>query len=554
MEIEFKFHIPPERLAALEAELHQGPVQRTRLQARYFDTPGSALARAGMALRLRQEGERWVQTVKAAGHGLLHRLEHNAPLDDADTADDGTLQPDLQRHADTEVGERLARVLAEAGEPLVQTYATDIWRLTRELRQDGATVELALDQGRILAADPGGGAPREVAVCELELELLDGPLPGLVTLARAWAQRHGLWLGTVSKAERGERLMRGIDHVPAVNARPPRFDGAGSPDGAEVQRRVLAACLAQVLPNASEIAEGSEDEDQIHQLRVGLRRLRTALRELAPLAPGFDAAWQAPLTATFRALGAERDRTQVMAQSREWLAGTGAPPVRLPPAPDAPTPAQAVRDPAFQGVLVALVGHAAGGPELGRPAIAQAGHGAEGQADGTPEADTARPAGAGGADKADEAHDDPSDERADPPAPLDADATQAHLRHRLRRLHRQSLRDAGRFDTLDDEQRHATRKRLKRLRYLAEFVAPLLDEARTGRYLARLRPVQDVLGLFNDQATARRLYEQAAEQDAHAWFAVGWIAAQQPRTAKKAGQALRRLEDAPKFWKRRRKA
>uniref|UniRef100_UPI0005B98FEE CHAD domain-containing protein n=1 Tax=Pseudacidovorax intermedius TaxID=433924 RepID=UPI0005B98FEE len=136
---------------------------------------------------------------------------------------------------------------------------------------------------------------------------------------------------------------------------------------------------------------------------------------------------------------------------------------------------------------------------------------------------------------------------------LDADATLAHLRHRLRRLHRQSLRDAERFDQLDDDQRHRTRKRLKRLRYLAEFVAPLLDAGRTARYLDQLRPAQDALGLFNDQVTARRLYEQAAEQDAHAWFAIGWLAAQQPRTAKKAGKALRRLADAPKFWKGRRK-
>lgn len=502
METEFKFHIPAERLAEVEADLRQGAVQRTRMQARYFDTPRGALAAAGMALRLRKEGRRWVQTVKAAGHGLLQRLEHNADLGAARAAD--LQRPDLLRHRDTPVGERLVQVLQAAGEELVETYATDIWRLTRDVRHGGARVELALDVGKIVAQAPAGGPMRVAPVCELELELVQGPLAGLVALSRDWAQRHGLWLGTVSKAERGERLMKGVVHVPAVKAAEPRFGDDRAPDGAALQRLVIAACLAQILPNASEIAEGSEDEEQIHQLRIGLRRLRTALRELAPLAPGLDPGWDAPLKRAFGVLGAKRDRTQVLTESRRWMAGSDAPALLLAEPADEKTPGAAVRDPEFQGVLVALAGRAAEDPA----AAAE---------------------------------------------PLDADATLTHLRHRLRRLHRQSLRDAERFDELDDDQRHRTRKRLKRLRYLAEFVAPLLGEDRTARYLAQLRPAQDALGLFNDQVTARRLYEQAAEQDAHAWFAVGWLAAQQPRAAKKAGQALRRLDDAPKFWKGKRR-
>lgn len=509
METEFKFHIPTGRLAEVEAELRQGVVQRTRMQARYFDTPAGALAAAGMALRLRKEGRRWVQTVKAAGHGLLQRLEHNADLGAARAAD--LRRPDLLRHRDTPVGERLVQVLQAAGEELVETYATDIWRLTREIHHAGARVELALDVGKIVAKAPAGGPLRVAPVCELELELLQGPLGGLVDLSARWAQRHGLWLGTVSKAERGERLMKGISQVPAIKAEAPRFGDGPAPDGAALQRLVIAACLAQVLPNASEIAEGSEDAEQIHQLRIGLRRLRTALRELGPLAPGLDPAWDAPIRRTFGALGAQRDRAQVLAESRRWMEDADAPTLTLPAAADVPTPAAAVRDPGFQAVLVALAGRAAEDPA---------------------EPLAAEPAAA---------------------ATLDADATLAHLRERLRRLHRRSLRDAERFDQLDDRQRHRIRKRLKRLRYLAEFVAPLLGDSRTARYLDQLRPAQDALGLFNDQVTARRLYEQAAQQDAHAWFAIGWLAARQPRTAKKAGKALRRLADAPKFWKGRRK-
>src|SRR4051794_39242130 len=77
-EFELKFQIPTERAEAVKEELERGDVERTRLRARYFDTPRGALEQAGIALRLRQEGRSWVQTVKGAGPaGCFDRLEHN---------------------------------------------------------------------------------------------------------------------------------------------------------------------------------------------------------------------------------------------------------------------------------------------------------------------------------------------------------------------------------------------------------------------------------------------------------------------------------------------
>jgi inorganic triphosphatase YgiF len=292
MEIEFKFHIPAQRLKSLEAAVRRAPVRRTRLRARYFDTAGGTLASHGAVLRLRQEGRRWVQTAKALGDGPLHRLEHNVDLGVARAG--AAPVPDVQRHAGTPVGDTLNRLMAASGEPLVETYGTDIWRLTRELRTRGAVVELALDTGSITAHPPGGGAPRVAAVCELEMELVSGDVPGLVALAHRWSQQHRLWFSTVSKAERGERLLAGIEWAPAVKARAPRFPDGDFPPGPTVQRAVVAACLAQILPNASELGADSDDAEHLHQLRIGIRRLRTALRELDALGPGFDPAWEAP--------------------------------------------------------------------------------------------------------------------------------------------------------------------------------------------------------------------------------------------------------------------
>jgi len=498
MEIEFKFCIPPERLKAVEAAVRRGTVRRTRLQARYFDTAEGALAAAGMVLRLRKEGRRWVQTVKAAGDGPLQRWEHNVDLG----MPGGGLQPvaDAQRHAGTPVGERLAAVLQRAGQPLAPTYATDIWRLTRVLRSGGAQVELALDTGRI-TAQAADGAPRVAPVCELELELLQGNVQGLVALARGWSQRHGLWFSTVSKAERGQRLLLGQDAVPAVKADPMRPPLAGLP-GRALQQAVVANALAQILPNASEVAAGSTDDEQVHQLRIGLRRLRTALRELDALAPGFDPAWEAPLVDLFRALGAQRDRALVLAGAQAALAEAGAPPIDLGPGAAAPDLGAAVRAPAFQGVLVDLIGHGAA----------------------------------------------PMDEAS---AGLDAQAARRHLQGRLRQLHRQLLRDGERFDALDGEAQHRVRKRLKRLRYLAEFVAPLFREKAAQRYLAQLRPAQDALGRYNDDAVALALYRERVADDPRAWFAVGWFAARHGEAEQAAQRALRHLREAPRFWKKR---
>jgi len=531
MEIEFKFQIPADRLKAVEAALRRGTVVRTRLQARYFDTADQALAAEGIVLRLRKEGRRWVQTVKATGDNALHRLEHNVDLGTA--AASPAIDP--QRHQGTPVGDRLAKVLAASGASLVERQSTDIVRLTRDVRvtgPGGAVVEMALDVGKVVAY---AGTPEqsESPVCELELELKRGDVQGLVSLAGRWSQQHGLWFSTVSKAERGARLLAKVEVVPAMKAETPRFpEGKDKLDGRAIQQVVVASCLAQMLPNASEIAAGSTDEEQIHQLRIGIRRLRTALRELAGLDAStglFDAAaWEPPLVDAFRALGDLRDREQVVKLAQPQLREAGAP--EFDPlagdgdaAADVGSSGDVVRAPAFQSVLVALIGFTATAPQ--------------------PEA----------APKATDA--EAADEAPPPPTPMSLSDARRFLRKRLQHLHKQAVRDGKRFESLDTESQHRVRKRLKRLRYLAEFVAPLFADAEekssssaAERYLKHLRPAQDALGEFNDEAVALALYREATARDGRAWFAVGWFSARHAVHAKTCRKALGGIEEAPRFW------
>ncbi|WKB54967.1 CYTH and CHAD domain-containing protein [Eleftheria terrae] len=497
-ELELKFQVPPEARDRVEAAVHRGGCASTRLQARYFDTEDGRLARAGLSLRLRREGRLWVQTLKADGDSPVRRLEHEVEVHPAARGEPPAIDPAL--HAGTPAGERLKAALqpdppGPRAEPpmLLPRYSTDITRQTRELRvPGGGRVQLAFDEGRLQA----GG--RTLPVCELELELLQGPVAALMKVGRRWALQHGLWLSVVSKGQRGERLARGKDLGPVLKARPPRLPHPASGD-AEL-RAVVAACLEQILGNASEVGQDRYNEDHVHQLRVGIRRLRSALRELGSLSAEVRPDWEAPLVKAFQALGDYRDRDTVLRSVRPQLQEAGAPLVELPPAATAADPAQAVREAGFQAALLGLI-----------------------------EFSLAEPAGG--------------------EAPHASRTTRREAAARLRRLHRQVVRDGRRFTRLDVPAQHRVRKRLKRLRYLAEFVAPLFGERAVAAYLDRLRPAQDALGLHNDDAVALEHYRAAAASEPAAWFAVGWLTAHREVSARLCRKALRKVADAPRFWK-----
>ena len=77
LEIELKFRIPTDRLAALRRAVATRTAQVQVLAAVYFDTADDALAQARMALRLRCEGGQWGQTPKAEGANPMQGLGPN---------------------------------------------------------------------------------------------------------------------------------------------------------------------------------------------------------------------------------------------------------------------------------------------------------------------------------------------------------------------------------------------------------------------------------------------------------------------------------------------
>ncbi len=494
MEIEIKFQVPEARRAALQRALATATAQRTRLQAVYFDTPALALARAGLALRLRKEGRAWVQTLKGRD-GLMSRLEHEVAV----PAKAAVPALDVARHAGTPAGDALAAVLAalpEGAAALQALYRTDVTRLHRLVRHGGAVIELAYDRGYLLAGEVG--QERRQVVDEIEFELKSGEPAALVALAQRWVQRFSLWWDVRPKSEQGVRLALGHEQVPAVKAQ-----GTGWPPRATTPQQALVAALqsalAQALPNAAELACGRGQAEHLHQLRVALRRLRAALRSFAPwsgdaqAALALEAAWREP----FAVLGATRD-ADVLAQAlKPRLQAAGAPAFEWPAPPAAQAPGECVRSLAFNTLLLQTLAHTLR----------------------TPAPDTAAP-----------------DLRA---------AARALLQPIWRRL----LRDADGFAQADTEARHRLRKRLKRLRYTMEFLLPLFPKKARQRQLQAIGAALGALGDFNDLEVALASCRALAETQPPAWFAVGWLSAQREQALAKAASSLQALHAAPRAWK-----
>lgn len=510
-ELELKLAVPPAALGSLRQALQQRGAFPVRMQARYFDTADGALGAGHVALRLRNEGGRTVQTLKAEGDSPLHRLEHEVELFDATADAEPALL--LQRHAGSDAAAALGRALAgrdPAG--LQERFRTDFTRLRCSLRfDDGGLFELALDEGVARA-----GA-HEAPIAELEIEHLAGPVDGMFTLAEAWIAHGGLWLSVIPKSTRGERLWRGAPAgvapgrtaaAPAGTARP----GTGL-DGARLLRQVLGPPLTQVLVAGSEIAEGRGDAECVHQLRIGLRRLRTVLRELQALSPRLAGDWEGGLRPVFSAAGRLRDDEAVAQAVQALLEAAGAPCSRWTPGTDgmdgmdgttgdianAAELATMVRASSFQQTLVRLLGLL---------------------------------------------HADPAQLSAP-----DAARTRRLVRRRLTRLHRMLRAEAAGFETLPPERQHRLRKRLKRLRYLAELVGGGWKARPVQAFLAALKPAQEALGHHNDLAIAAAAFRREATREPRAWFAVGYLQSQRALTAAAAARALAVACQARPFWR-----
>jgi inorganic triphosphatase YgiF len=437
-EIELKLRVRPEdlrRLSALPALASSRGTTRT-LESVYFDTPDLQLRRSGTVLRVRRDGKRYLQTLKSAGKGaaLQNREESETPISGE--------RPDLarlRRHFPTLAAEELRPVFVS--------------RVRRTVRRVNG-IEVAFDTGEIRT--PEGAAEK---VSEVELELKSGRPGEVFALALALAESVPFAIETRTKSERGYALA-GNKPKGAVHAAP--IELTRDANAGEAIGTIFRKCLDHLTANQG-LALDTADAGSVHQMRVALRRTRSALgllRELLPRderkALAAEAKWLADI------LGDARDLDVL---SSETLA-----PVRAAFPDDAALEALATAgDAARAGAQKALV-EAVGSPRYTRfvlrlGAFVESGAWQSGESAATLAARL-----------------------------LDKRAGQA------RRL-------GKRFETLDVEGRHELRIALKKLRYAADFFRSLFAAPRARKYLKRLTALQTALGRINDLETARRVLD-----------------------------------------------
>jgi len=343
--------------------------------------------------------------------------------------------------------------------------------------------------------------------------ILTGPAAETCRVMRALAETLPLLPPSAALAEEGRALARGEE--PRSRCRgAPGLAAASSVDDALA--RAMGHLLEVALVQRPVAAAGARPEG-VHQLRVALRRLRSALRVFRR---AVDAealrSHDATLRGVLNALGPARDWDV-------WLSGTGA------------ALAEAMPDEARIDRLRA----AARGERA--EAYAQLRDLLEGPAFRTMAWDgVTLLAGRAWRDGASE------ETLAALAAPLDAFAAPL-LGKRWKRLRR----DARGIAELDAHGLHELRLDAKRLRYAAEMFAPLWPGKGTRRFLHRLAALQEVLGLANDAAVARALVAHLGTPPAMRWAvgaAEGWAAARVSGIRENVARSWERLSDTDPFW------
>ena len=478
----------------------------TRLNSVYFDTADQDLRQAGFVLRVRDGDGRYVQTAKSAGDGLFERSEWerevSGPKPDRAALD----------------GTPLADVLGKKAR-LKSLFTVAVERRTYEVEEGESLIEVALDHGRIEKAGAGSGT---LPISELELELKQGTPSDLFALSRSLVAEIHVRLGVRSKAERGYLLLDGgLDGVRKAEPLPLGEDMTA----AEAFKAIAHGCLRHMRLNEDVLLD-HRDADALHQVRVAIRRLRSAFSLYGDLVVDAQSVrLRSDLKRLSEPLGRARNLDVFLAKTL---------PKERERHPDEKgllgleTHLEVKRTEAYADVMAMLNSDAWRRHVLDLVAWINAGPWL---------ADDGRKA---------------AKDRNQP--------AQAFASGVLEKRRRQVKKRGRNLDALSPEDRHQVRIAAKKLRYGAEFFGGLYTGKKAGKrhaaFVQALSELQDCLGDLNDIVTGHELLDDLTDTDLKATsavFAAGVTAAdieaQSVKLLKAAAQAHEELVDMRPFWR-----
>ncbi len=478
-----------------------------RLTSTYYDTPDAALKQRGLTLRVRDQAGHFVQTVKEgnlASGDLLSRGEWEDAV--------------AESRPDPNAAQSGPRLPAGAVGDLRPVFATEVTRTIFAFEpQPGSAIEAAVDEGEIRAVDQDKAEP----ISEVELELKGGEAATLYDLAAQLLEMTPLRIETRSKSERGYQLAGYGDAAPsAVHAEPVILDPDMTVEAA--LRKIGRSCLAQLLRN--EPAVLSAEPEGVHQMRVAVRQLRSAISSLKKILRQEDAQW---VTEELRWLG----NTLGPARNLDVFAAELVPAART----------GLLDEPGWNDLGAALDRLRASAYEQIREAILSRRYTISMfrllrwfEASGW---------------RRHSASDDPN------PMTSPIGEIAPHVLDRRRRKVRQ--RGKG-FASLAPRERHKLRIAVKKLRYTIELFGGLFDNDELEQFARRLKRLQGDLGYANDVRVAHEFITELFARieprspAAHAWVAVLETHDQMLASGERKLRCHRRqLNDAAPFWRSR---
>jgi CHAD domain-containing protein len=448
----------------------------------WFDTPQGALAAAGLALE---------QGSPRSPRKLLVTLPPEG------TAWHPGLPPAMAAE------DAMPAAAAEA--PLVAIAAFHGRRLGFTLSDPAGEVDVVLRTGKLRAVAD------EHPVARLTLT---GPAAAVLAITAEIAAELPALPPAAALAEEARAIAQG-------DAPRPRRKGAPDPGGAETVEEAFALAvghLSEVVLALAPKARADAGPDAVHQMRVGLRRLRSVMKLFRKAADGpVPKALEAGLKTLLGFLGPARDWDV-------FTLGIGRAIGEAMPEERAVAALLEAAEGRRQAAYAALERYLAS-PEYRRLAWDMTGFVAAARwRDGaSPEA------------------------LAVLAAPLKPFAG-ALLEKRWAGL----AEDGAAMAEMDDERLHEMRLDAKRLRYTAELFAPLWAGRRARRFLKRLAAMQEALGLANDAVVAGGLAGSLANGRAERAYAIGivtgWARARVGRVRREASQTWDELDATGSFW------
>ncbi|HEX5381963.1 MAG TPA: CYTH domain-containing protein, partial [Acinetobacter sp.] len=269
-EIELKFQIPEAFQDMIYQDFCASKVYKQRLLAHYYDTEDFQLAQQSIALRLRLEQSHWIQTLKYKTARQIERFEFESDLGKKK-------QPKLNLGVYQDHLDELPTLLTtpDAAQKFQIKFSTDVKRISKILLFNQSEIEVCLDIGHLVFQN------EKLRIFEIEFELVQGSIHDLIRCIEPWMNKYQLWLDTRSKSQRGDLHLQQQDMLLPQYAEPILLDQEMTTNSAV--QIILNNTFKHFLPNATALASGSYNSEHVHQARVAIRRMRSALKSYAHL-------------------------------------------------------------------------------------------------------------------------------------------------------------------------------------------------------------------------------------------------------------------------------